>query len=84
MQLNYCFICFCNGLFPGTEFYAETVDGQPLQQGIDGYGGINRDMMNKRYYDYKMRGVGYTYIFELSFWHPDGTSAHKNKTFSEN
>ena len=25
------------------------------------------------------RGVGYNQILELSFWHPGGTSAHKNK-----
>ena len=31
-----------------------------------------------------IRGEGYNYIFELSFWHPGGTSAHKNKTLSEN
>ena len=32
----------------------------------------------------KDRGVGYNKIFELKFWHPGGTSAHKNKTLSEN
>ena len=30
------------------------------------------------------RGEGYNQIYELSFWHPGGTTDHKNKTLSEN
>ena len=35
-------------------------------------------------YLFHSRGAGYNQIFELSFWHPGGTTAHKNKTLSEN
>ena len=31
-----------------------------------------------------IRGEGHNQIFELSFWHPGGTTAHKNKALSEN
>ena len=66
---------YCVGNWSNSLWWWVVVGGVEIYFSVQ----LNFKLNNKRLIGVNIRGEGQNSIYELGFWHPGGTSTHKNK-----